>query len=341
VRPNDTLKALQERYVRLRIVDMASVDAGLFEFDFDLTFAVFVLNHEKNIYLRYGGRIDSSADHFLTEASLFRALETGVDLHERWKKGMTVPAPAASRMVQSYPKLKKLAKEGQCIHCHQIANEQSKRMVSLADFNKKTDPWPYPNPRTLGLILDPDEGNVLTDADGPALAAGLKKGDAIARVANRSVYTFADLQYALHNLDKSAKSVPVRISGSPESITIDLPEHWRVTDINRRSIGHRMTPFPEFWAKTLTPEAKKEAGLKTDGFASEVTKFWANTNGKKAGLRPGDIVYSINGVETSPLARNAMIYIRTHFNTGDAIEVRYRRGEHEKKTTFKLRAKPW
>ena len=133
----------------------------------------------------------------------------------------------------------------------------------------------------------------------------------------------------------------VRTSDSSQPVTIDLPKHWRVTDINRRSIGHRMTPFPEFWAKTLSTDEKKHAGFKAEGFASQVTKFWTNTNGKKAGLIEGDIIYEINGVGTSPLAKNAMIYIRTHFKTGDEIEVRYRRGEDEKTTQFKLRAKPW
>ena len=70
-------------------------------------------------------------------------------------------------------------------------------------------------------------------------------------------------------------------------------------------------------------------------------KFWTNTNGKRAGLREGDIVVAVNGETKSPLAQNAMIYIRTHFDTGDQIQVRYRRGERELETKVKLRAKPW
>lgn len=321
---------------------MADVDVGLFDFDFSLTFAVFVLNHEKNIYLRYGGRVDSSPDKFLTEASLLRALETGLNVHQRWKMGLELPAPAKPVLVQSYPHLKKLVKEGQCIHCHQVDDQQAQKMISLEDFNKKTDPWPYPNPASIGLILDPDLGNGLAEATGPAKSAGLQKGDIVVRADGRSVHTFGDLQHALHHLDRDARSVSVELArniGTP--VSIELPEFWRVTDINRRSIGHRMAPFPEFWSKTLTAEDKTKVGLKPDGFASQVTKFWTNTNGKKAGLREGDIVYSVNGVEVSPLARNAMVYIRTHFETGDTITVRYRRGEEDLSTEFRLRKKPW
>ena len=50
------LGKLQQQFVRLRIVNMAEVDVGLFDFDFDTTFALFVLNGERNVYLRYGAR---------------------------------------------------------------------------------------------------------------------------------------------------------------------------------------------------------------------------------------------------------------------------------------------
>ena len=132
---------------------------------------------------------------------------------------------------------------------------------------------------------------------------------------------------------------PLRNQESP--FFWSFAERLERTDINRRSIGHRMTPFPEFWAKTLASGKKKELGLKPDGFASEITKFWSNTNGKKAGLKLGDIVVAVNGVETYPLAYNAMIYICTHFKPGDEIEVTYRRGDEEGRTRFTLRAKPW
>ncbi len=343
MRPNATLKALQEKFVRLRIVDMTKVDAALFEFDFDLTFSVFILNHQKNIHLRYGGRDDRSADTYLTEKSLLRALNQGLALHEQWKEGTaTYPAPPEAKPVNSYPKLRELISKGQCIHCHQIGEAQWEQALAKPSFDKKKDPWPFPDPRTLGLIIDPDKGNVLLRSEGPAQEAGFKSNDTIVKIAGRRVHTFGDLQYALHKVPKEATSVSVEIQSKPDSpLTLALPNYWRVTDINRRSIGHRMTPFPEFWAKTLTPDAKKALGFKPDAFASEVTKFWTNTNGKKAGLEKGDIVYAVDGVTTNPLARNAMIYIRTHYRPGDEIEVSYRRGTKDLKTRFKLRAKPW
>ena len=212
-------------------------------------------------------------------------------------------------------------------------------MIALDGFDKKTMPWIYPDPAALGLVIDPDDGARLKQSRGAAAAAGIKTGEQIHLIGDHLVSTFADAQHALHHLPIDAESVKVTTDRGTREIA--LPEFWRVTNLNRRSIGHRMAPFPEFWGKILSAEEKKEIGADPDGFATQVTKFWGNTNGKRAGLREGDIVLAVNGTTKSPLAQNAMIYIRTHFKTGDEIRVRYRRGQVEATTKFKLRAKPW
>lgn len=339
MRPNDSLKVLQEKFVRLRIVNMADVDVALFDFDFDLTFSLFVLNHERNVYLRYGARDDQSSDSYLTEKSVVRALESGLALHERWQQGMEMPPPPEPKPVQAYKRLEAIVKKGECIHCHQVADAQVRELVALPDFDKKADSWPYPDPRKLGLIIDPDLGNVLASAVGPAMHAGMKKGTTITDVAGRTVSTFADLQYALHHVEKGAKAIDVKTLDN--TLKLKLPEYWRVTDINRRSMGHRLTPFPGFWGATLSSSDKQRLNLEEGGFASEVTKFWVKTNGKRAGLEVGDIVFAVNGVKTSPLAKNAMIYISTHFEAGDEIKIEYLRGGEKGSVSYKLRAKPW
>lgn len=343
MRPKGKLLELQNQFVRLRIVNMATVDVGLFDFDFDVTFALFVLNHEKNIYLRYGGRTDESPDAFLSEKSLIKTLQQGLSLHGDYKKGSKFPPPPKSVPVNSYPHLDKLIKKGECIHCHQIAEAQARQRMALPDFDKKQDVWVYPNPATLGLLLDPDQGTQLKGASGAAAQAGLKDGDTITAIDQKAVQTYGDLQHALHHIPKntSSLSLSVQREDKTESVDLSLPDHWRVTDINRRSVGHRLTPFPGFWAKTLKPEERKGHGFAADGFASEVTKFWVNTNGKKAGMKKGDIAYAINGVEKSPLARNIAIYIRLHFEPGDEIRVSYLRNGKKGEATFNLKAKPW
>lgn len=331
---------LEQEFVRLRITNMAEVDVGLFDFDFNTTFSVFVLNGKKNVYLRYGGRTDAGADVMLSAPGLQKAMERGLALHAGWKAGdLDLPPPPDPLPAQTYPNVREAAQKGNCIHCHQVAEGQAIEMISLETFDKKTMPWIYPDPAKLGLVIDPDDGILVAGADGAAAESGIAPGDTLQTVDGKRVHTFADVQRALHYLPLEEQALAVT-TGRGEH-RIELPRYWRVTDINRRSIGHRMIPFPEFWGKTLSAETKKDLGADPEGFATRVTKFWTNTHGEQAGLREDDVVIAVNGETKSPLAQNAMIYIRTHFETGDEIEVRYLRDGDAKTAKFTLRAKPW
>jgi serine protease Do len=342
VRPktDSPIAELQQQFVRLRITNMAEVDVGLFDFDFNTTFSLFVINHEKNVYLRYGARTDEGADVMLSEPSLIKALQRGIAIHQQWKGGdLDLPAPPQPLPAQSFPNVRNVVKKKQCVHCHQVGEGRALELIALKNFDKKTMPWVYPDPAKLGLIIDPDDGVLLSKTEGSAAAAGIKPGETITRIGDQMAHTFADVQHALHHLPYDATSVTITTNRAARQLA--LPAYWRVTDINRRSVGHRMTPFPEFWGKTMSDSEKKELGLDPIGFATRVTKFWTNTNGKKAGMRQGDIVFSVDGKTNSPLAKNAMIYIRTHFETGDEVELKFLRGKEKRSAKVKLRAKPW
>ena len=320
---------------------MADVDVGLFDFDFDVTLSIFVLNHEKQIYLRYGGRDDRSPDSYLSEKSLANALSKGLAMHARWKDGqLKLPPPPKPVPAQSYRKIREIVNKGQCVHCHHVAQERADLALSKRGFDKKSDPWIFPDPVNLGIDLDKASGNRIETVTGAARAAGLKPGDVITSVDGKSVATFSDLQYALHHVGKNARTFEVGLEKGGKK-AIKLPDHWRVTDINRRAIGHRMRPFPEFWAHPITEDRKKELGLKPGGFAGEATRFWVKTNGDRAGLKQGDIIYEVDGVQASPLAKTIVVYIRTHYKVGDTIKVRYKRDGKDGSAEFQLRARPW
>lgn len=342
--PKGKLKSLQKEFIRLRIVNMKDVDIGLFEFDFDTTFAIFILNHKEQIYLRYGSHDDRSAYSFLSIRSLNYALEEGLDLHKDWKKGkLKLPDRPKKKLSNSYPEVKKVINKGKCVHCHQVASGQNMARIKSPGFDKKKHVWIYPDPMKFGLTLDPNTGHKVKKTDGSAKKAGLKKNDVIVKIGDRLTRTFTDIQYALHKAPMDARKISMTVLRKKKEVTIDveLPEHWRVTNINKRSMGHNITPFPGFWARDLNSKQKRKFKMKSTGFASEITKFWVNTNGKKAGLRVGDIIYEVDGVKQSPLATNVMIYIRLNYKAGDQIKVKALRRGKVVSASFRLKAKPY
>ena len=337
---NSPLAKLQEKFIRLRFTNMAEIDIGIFEFDFNTTFGLFVINDRKEVYLRYGARNDAGAESFLSLPSATLALQRGLKLHQDWKAGkIKLPPAGKSRMSQTFANVRNVVQKNQCVHCHQVAEGQALELFALQNFDKKTMPWIFPDPAKLGLGLNLDDPTIVWNPTGAASKAGIESGEQILKVDGKLVSTFADIQYVLHHLPRHRKEVTLVTSHGSRKII--LPSYWRITDLNRRSIGHKMEPFPGFWGKPLTLGEKKKLGLKAGSFATRSTKFWVQTQGAKAGLKEGDIVIEVDGVTSSPLATNAQIYIRLHYKTGDQVIVKYLRAGKSHEAKYTLKAKPW
>jgi hypothetical protein len=339
-RPKGRLKALQKKFIRLRMTSLSDVDIGLFDFDFDTTMGIFILNSEEQIYLRYGGRDDRAAESFLSEKGLCRALEEALEMHEAWRGGLLkLPPRPPVRLAQSFPEIKKIVNGGKCVHCHHVAHELHKEREKAQGYEQNRDIWTYPDPARLGLELDPKLGPRLKKPKGAAKRAGLKRGDLVTRVGDRDVVTIGDLQYALHKLPVTATELRLTVSrrGAEATVELALPEYWRVTNLNRRTTGHLLGPFPGFWSRMLTAKEKKRLGLDPEGFASRVTKFWLASNGKRAGVQVGDIVYEVDGARSDPYARHVGTHIRMTHAIGGRVTVKVLRGKKRLAMSWKLK----
>ena len=277
----------------------------------------------------------------MNRASFVRALEKSLSLHADWKDGkLKLPPPPDPVPARSLPVVADVVAKKKCVHCHQVAAGQALNLFARPDFDRKRDVWVYPDPASLGLGLDPQTGNTLLEAEGAAEAAGLRAGDEITTVDGHPVHTFADIQYRLHRLGQETRSVALQ-SGTGREHTLRLPDLWRITNIERRPISHRLEPFPGFWGKPVEDAERENLGLAAEGIATRITKFWRPTNGKRAGLREGDIITSVNGVSSSPLTRHAMIHIRLHHKTGEKITLEFLRNGKSGEATYPLKARPW
>jgi hypothetical protein len=333
------------KYVLVRQTRIEDIDIGHYEFDPQVTVYFFVINADEQIYLRYGGRDDESAESYLNLKSMEVALDRGLEQHKLWQEGkLEAPKRAAARFVKDYEEIRDgPLKKNNCVHCHMIGQGQTGDLMRAGKLDKQRDLWVYPDVKRLGIVLEAEKGLVVKDVKDAAKKAGLAKKDEITHLNGQSVLTFGDLQHLLNKVPRDATELELTVKrkDASEKVTIALDKLWRVTNIERRATTQRAEPFPEFWGKALTDDEKRAAGLKPKGFALKVTKFWVKTNAQAAGLKVDDIVYAVDGVEEDETTQSATLYIKLTKNAGDTIKVGVLRGGKKQELSFKLKARPW
>ena len=339
-----TAKLLSD-YVCILVDDLTGVDIGLFEFDPDSTLYCFILNADEQIYMRYGGRDDESAETFLNEDSLHIALERGLEMHEQYNKGeLEKTERPAAKFPRDYPEIAKdEIKKGKCVHCHHIGQARTLLLQSQDKLDKQKDLWVYPDIKRLGIELDPKKGLEVENTDGAAKKAGIKKRDEVIKLEGKPVRTYGDMQQLLHEHPADSETLKLTVKRKDEEIDVELKleELWRVTKIERRAGTHALEPFPEFWGKELDEKEKKKIGAKEDDFACEVTKFWVKTNAQNAGMKVGDIVFEVDGVRRSDYTSNPTLWIRLNYKPGDTVTVKVLRAGKTLEFSYIVKAKPW
>src|SRR3954468_3466950 len=112
VNRDERVRPLLDRFVRVRVVAANGLDLSLFQYDFDQSFAAFLLNADGTIYSRFGTR--SHRTNWVGDVSvqgLAKALQGALDLHAEYPKnkaalaGKRGPAPEVPTPEQ-YPALK-------------------------------------------------------------------------------------------------------------------------------------------------------------------------------------------------------------------------------------------
>ncbi|HEX5272133.1 MAG TPA: Trx7/PDZ domain-containing (seleno)protein, partial [Gemmataceae bacterium] len=239
VNKDKRVRPLLEKFVRVRVVSTNGLDLRLFQYDYDQSFAVFLLNADGTIYGRFGTRSHrTSWSDDVSIEGLAKALQAALDLHADYPKnkaelaGKTGAEPEFPSP-EKYPTLKdrygpKLNYEGQvvpsCIHCHMVG--EARRQVYRAAGKPIPEQllFPYPHPKTLGLILDPKEKATVLRAEKNSLAAeaGFEAGDEIARLGGQPLLSMADLQWVLHQApaEGTALKAEVRRGGRTVALTL-------------------------------------------------------------------------------------------------------------------------
>jgi len=297
----------------VRVVQGNAIDLSLFDFDLDLTFAVFFLNADKTVYGRYGTRSSQKdAQSDISLPGFKKALAGALDLHAAFPKvraslrAKTPPPPRYSRP-ELYPSLRRFKPEldykgrvaKSCMHCHMIGVA---RRETWRDSGKPLPDrvlYPWPNPSVIGLGMDPREMATVTSVSpsSPASRAGLRAGDELLSLGGQPLLSTADIQWVLHRSDDVA-SIPARIrrGGESRSVTLELERGWRRgDDISWRTTSwdlRRMVTGGMRLAE-LSDAGRRERGVAARKLAllvEHVGQYGEHRTAKNVGFRKGDVI---------------------------------------------------
>jgi hypothetical protein len=349
---------LLDQFVCVRIVQTNGLDLSLFQYDYDQSLAAFFLNADGTIYGRYGTRShETESDRDVSVEGFARALEGALELHKQFpanKPNLAAkhgPAPAVP-VPEEFPSLKgrygsALDYKGNvvksCIHCHQVG--EALRLVYREKGQEipETVLYPYPNPATVGLTLDPrQKARVVAVADrSSAQRDGFQPGDELTALSGQPLLSIADVQWVLHNAgDSKSLNADVLRGGKKLSLPLTLEPGWR----RRDNISWRATSWDLRRMTTggmrldnLSPDERRAAGLADDAMAlraRHVGQYGAHAAAKNAGFINGDVLVAVDS-ETGPLTESQLMarLVNAH-RPGDIVPVVILR--EGQRMTFKL-----
>jgi serine protease Do len=335
--PRDSERGrLMEEYVCVRVASNSGMDIALFDRDWHNSIYFFVMNADEQIYLRYGGRDEHDAHTYLNLDSFEVALRAGLEQHAKYRAGDLPPEPAPS---PAYPQEIGLLKKNvidmqRCVECHLIEDYRMQELEQAGKLDKLTTLFRSPDIKTIGIHLDIPRGLVVAEATGAAAEAGMLPGDLIRSVEGVPVLTFGDLQHRYDKVPRAAREVTIGVEreGNAAELRVALPVDWWFTDPSFRYLT--VDPVVDFEVRKLSAEEKRAHGFPEAGFACEITSV-----GQRAELlgihqlRPGDIVYSVDGVQEDELTQNVRAYIKLSAIAGESVVVGVLRDGQKMETT--------
>ena len=245
VRRDPKVQKLLDQFVCVRIVQANGLDLTLFQFDYDLTFAAFMLNADRTIYGRYASRTGRRQTSQATGMESFaKALAAGLDLHKGYPANKSSlagkqPLPVMHKIPEDYPSLGSrfgrppasgAMSDRNCIHCHQITGAQRREVeVQKRDLIPALK-HPYPMPEIFGLGLDPKEKAKVSRIweNTTAASDGFKVGDEIVALEGQPILSIADIQWVTHNATAPAKlKAEVLRGGKRIVLELTLAANWR------------------------------------------------------------------------------------------------------------------
>ncbi|EDL57430.1 Trx7/PDZ domain-containing (seleno)protein [Gimesia maris] len=344
---DQNLKPLMDKFVRVRLISTNGLDLSLFQYDYDQSFAVFMLNPDRTVYGRFGTRSHRTMwTEDVSITGLRKAIEGALELHKNYEttKDSLAGKQGTKPLVASPEKFPLLAGKynsrindkqnivKSCIHCHQIGDAQ--RDYYLRDQKPLPNQilFSYPHPKILGLILDPQEKATVQDvtADSIAAQAGFKAGDQVLSLEGQPLLSIADVQWVLQHAKETDQLVAsVNRGGQELDLTMSLPKDWRRKD----DLSWRVSSWPlrrmvlgGAVLEEATREERKQIGLTmaSPDMALRIKhlgQYGAHAAAKKAGFQKGDLILSYNGRKDLKRETDLLAYGVNELKPGESVPV--------------------
>jgi S1-C subfamily serine protease len=196
--------------------------------------------------------------------------------------------------------------------------------------------FPYPHPKSVGLVLASDERALIKSVTVKSAAADaqLQTGDRVLSMNGQPLLSMADVQWVLHQVPAAGGEVQMAVERAGKTLTTTLKldkdwrraddTSWRVAAWEMRRIatgGMRLVPLDE---------AQRRLRELQSGMALEVASvgmYGPHATAMNAGFQVGDIIVEFDG--QTDFAKEADLF--THVNAlrriGDQVSVRLLRGD--------------
>ena len=304
---------------------MDGIDIGLYDYDRHNAVYYFIVNAEEQIYLRYGGRDENSAETYLNLESIERAMVLGLEQHDLYKQGKLEKTPRPDKKLPKDIRTlyEEVTTRKRCVECHLIADYENIGREEEGVLDKLQDMFRSPDVRNIGIHLDVPQGLVVDKVDGAVEDAGMKARDIIVALNSEQVLTFGDFLYAYDKMPRDTKSIQIGVQRDDEVQTLDvtLPKEWWWTDLYFRY--WTVEPVLYIFTEKLSDTEKKERNLPVDGFAVWVTDVDpASRVYDLHELKVGDIVYEVEGKQSDPFTDFADRHIQLTKTAGESMNIK-------------------
>lgn len=338
---------MAEQFVCVRIQSMNGVNLNQFQFEFDLTWMAFFQDASGRTYARYGGREDHDAESHLNKTALLRVMRRVLALH---KVGEVQPAnryePVAEsvRTPEDIPSMLQMIsrRKESCIHCHDVKVAQLRDLRDNGRIEKDMV-YTYPRPSQLGIQIDAEFQQRVdrVDPKSPAAEAGIEVDDRIRTIDGQRVLTLADMSRVLELAPQSGSlEFGVERGNRNISTVVQLPKGWRKSnDPSWRASTHILGPSSGFWGVQLNRDQRRRLGIGDEDLALRVTAIWSDW-ARKAGVRNGDYLLSLDGRKSHMTIRQLQAYLHLNRNWGETVDLVVRRNGKDLKLTLRFPDRP-